>query len=241
MQQTNKTAFREGMRDSIPIALGYFAVSFSLGIIAVNAGLTAGQGFWTSFFCMASAGEYIGFTLIAAQATYTEMALMTLIANARYLLMSAAWSQRISSKTSLVHRFVMALDLTDELFAIAIARKGYLNPWYSYGAAIMPALFWAGGTALGCIAGDILPKNIVSALSVALYGMFLAIIIPPAKKDRVILWLVLAGFAFSWLANYLPYVSDFSSGTRIIILTIAISSVAAVLFPHKPTEEEDEA
>lgn len=239
MLQTNKTAFREGMRDSIPIALGYLAVSFSLGIIAVNAGLTAGQGFWTSFFCMASAGEYIGFSLIAAQATYTEVALMTFIANARYLLMSAAWSQRISAKTPVIHRFVMALDLTDELFAIAIARKGYLNPWYSYGAAILPAIFWASGTAFGCIAGDILPKNIVSALSVALYGMFIAIIIPPAKENKVLFWLVSISFAMSLAANYLPYVSDLSGGTRIIILTVIISSVAALLFPHKTTEEEE--
>ncbi len=240
MQETTKTVMREGMRDSIPIALGYLAVSFSLGIIAANAGLTAGQGFWTSFFCMASAGEYIGFTLIAAQSAYTEVALMTLIANARYLLMSAAWSQRISSKTSVLHRLIMALDLTDELFAIAIARKGHLNPWYSYGAAVLPVLFWAGGTALGCIAGDILPRNVVSALSVALYGMFIAIIIPPAKNDKVILWLVVSSFVMSLAAKYLPLVNELSNGTRIILLTIIISSAAALLHPHK-TETEEEA
>lgn len=230
---------REGMRDSIPIALGYLAVSFSLGIIAANAGLTSGQSFWTSFFCMASAGEYIGFSLIAVEATYAEVALMTLIANARYMLMSVAWSQRTSSKTSLLHRAIMALDLTDELFAIAIARKGKLNPWYSYGAAIFPVLCWAGGTALGCIAGDVLPKNIVSALSVALYGMFIAIIIPPAKEDRVILWLVVGSFAMSFAAKYLPYVCEISNGTRIILLTIIISSVAAIVRPQKGEKEEE--
>lgn len=237
MQQTTKTAIREGVRDSIPIALGYLAVSFSLGIIAANAGLTAGQGFWASFFCMASAGEYVGFSLIAAQATYAEVVLMTFIANARYLLMSAAWSQRISAHTSILHRMVMALDLTDELFAIAIARKGNLNPWYSYGAAVLPVLFWAGGTACGCIAGDVLPKNIVSALSVALYGMFIAIIIPPAKENRVIMWVVACSFMMSLAARYLPFISEMSNGTRIIALTIIISSIAAILCPHKQEEE----
>lgn len=240
MRQETRIYMREGMRDSIPIALGYLAVSFSLGIIAANAGLTAGQGFVTSMFCMASAGEYIGFTLIASQATYAEVALMTLIANARYMLMSAAWSQRMSEKTSLLHRMLMALDLTDELFAIAIARKGHLKPWYSYGAAIVPVLAWAGGTALGCIAGDVLPRNVVSALSVALYGMFIAIIIPPAKGDRVIMWLVTAGFAMSLGAKYMPLTSELSNGTRIIIVTVIISAAAAIICPRK-AEEEDEA
>lgn len=227
-------AFREGMRDSIPIALCYLAVSFSIGIIAANGGVTALQGFWTSFFCMASAGEYIGFTLIAAQVTYTEVALMTLIANARYLLMSAAWSQRMRADLSVGHRMLMALDLTDELFAIAIARKGYLCPFYSYGAALFPVICWASGTALGCIAGDILPARIVSALSVSLYGMFIAIIIPPAKDNRIVAGIIVACFILSAAATYLPLLSSLSSGTRIILLTVIISAAAALLFPRKP-------
>lgn len=228
------------MRDSIPIALCYLAVSFSIGIIAANGGVTALQGFWTSFFCMASAGEYIGFTLIAAQATYTEVALMTLIANARYLLMSAAWGQRMSPKLGIGHRLLMALDLTDELFAIAIARKGYLNPVYSYGAAILPVLCWASGTALGCIAGDILPARIVSALSVSLYGMFIAIIIPPAKENRIVAWIIGVCFVLSTAATYLPVISDIPSGTRIILLTVIISAIAAILFPHKPETDDEQ-
>ena len=136
-------AFREGFRDGIPIGLGYLAVSFSLGISAKQAGLTPLQGFVTSFLENASAGEYIAFTLIGAGATYIELCLMTIIANARYLLMSCAMSQRFSPDTPMIHRFLVAFDLTDELFGIAIGRPGYLNPYYSYGAFLVALPGWS--------------------------------------------------------------------------------------------------
>ena len=142
-------AFREGFRDGIPIGLGYLAVSFSLGISAKQAGLTPLQGFVTSFLENASAGEYIAFTLIGAGATYIELCLMTIIANARYLLMSCAMSQRFSPDTPMIHRFFVAFDLTDELFGIAIGRPGYLNPYYSYGAFLVALPGWSIGTAAG--------------------------------------------------------------------------------------------
>ena len=173
-----------GIRDGIPIGLGYFAVSFSLGIAARKAGLSPFQGFLASLFNNASAGEYAAFTLIAAQATYLEVAIITLIANARYLLMSCALAQKFSPSTPFFHRLIIAYDVTDELFGITIARPGILNPYYTYGAILLAAPAWAGGTACGIIAGNALPLRAVSALSVALYGMFLAIIIPPARKDR---------------------------------------------------------
>ena len=233
-----RPAFLRGMKDGIPIGLGYLAVSFSLGIAAKNAGLTPFQGLLASLLCNASAGEYVGFTLIAASATYLEIALATLVANARYLLMSCAMSQRIAPGTPLHHRLLMAVHVTDELFGIAIARPGYLNPYYSYGAVSVAAPMWAVGTALGVIAGNLLPLRLVSAFSVALYGMFLAVIIPPARQNRVILCLVLIGFAASFAAGYIPGLNMLAEGTRTIILTVVISAAAAILFPYKPLEED---
>ena len=236
MNSHNKV-LREGIRDGIPIGLGYLAVSFSLGVAARNAGLSAFQGFLVSLLNNASAGEYAGFTVIAANGAYFEIFLMTLIANARYLLMSCALSQKFSPDTPLIHRIFVGYDVTDEIFGITIARPGMLDPFYSYGAILIAAPAWAGGTALGVIAGNLLPTRAVSALSVALFGMFLAVIIPPAKKNRVIALFVLISFAASFAATYLPLISQLSGGTRTIILTVLISAIAAILFPVN--EEED--
>ena len=229
----------EGMRDGFPIALGYFAVSFSLGIAARNAGLTPMQGFWASLLNNASAGEYAAFTLIAAKATYWEVAVITLIANARYLLMSCALAQRFAPETPFFHRLIVGYDVTDEIFGITIARPGYLNPYYTYGAILLAAPAWATGTALGIMAGNALPLRIVSALSVALYGMFLAIIIPPARKNRIVAGLVALSFALSFACEYLPGVASLSSGTRTILLTVLISGAAAVLFPVKQEADNE--
>ena len=177
-----RRVFLAGVRDGVPIGLGYLAVAFSLGIAARNAGLNAFQGFLISLLNNASAGEYAAFTVIAADSGFLEMALITLITNARYLLMSCSLSQKFSPDTPLYHRLLVGYDVTDELFGIAIARPGYLDPFYSYGAFLPAIPGWAIGTALGVTAGSILPARLVSALSVALFGMFLAIIIPPSKK-----------------------------------------------------------
>ena len=233
----NKKVILQGFRDGIPIGLGYFAVAFSLGIAAKNAGLTPFQAFLTSALCHASAGEYAGFTVIAAAASFLEMATITLIANARYLLMSCAMSQRIDPKMPFLHRLVMSFYITDELFGISIARPGYLNPWYTYGAVLFASPCWAVGTALGAIAGNLLPLRFVSAFSVALYGMFLAIFIPPARKDRVILGIVALCFLLSGAASYLPITAALSEGTRTILLTLLISAGAALLFPRKQSQE----
>ena len=234
----NKKIFIKGMHDGVPIALGYLAVSFSLGIAAKNAGMTPFQGFLASALCNASAGEYAGFVTIAALASFAEIAIITLIANARYMLMSCAMSQRISPDTSIIHRILMGFYLTDELFAIAIARPGYLNPYYTYGAVSIAGPCWAVGTALGAMAGNLLPGNITSALSVSLYGMFLAIIIPPSRKSKIIAGIVAVSFVASFAAAYIPLISALSDGTKTIILTIDISVLAAVLFPVGTNKEE---
>lgn len=235
----NKSAFRIGLKNGIPIGLGYLAVSFSLGIAAKTAGLTPLQGFVVSLLCMASAGEYVGFLSIAAGAAYIEIAIATLVANARYLLMSTAMSQRMKPELSVKHRLLMAFGITDELFGIAIARPGYLNPYYSYGAFFTSSIPWALGTSLGIIAGNMLPMRLVSAFSVALYGMFLAVIIPPARKDKIIAGLVVLSFAASYTSTYLPFLKDMTDGTRTIILTVVISAIAAIAFPKKMDANKD--
>lgn len=231
MTTENKICFRHGMRDGSPIALGYFAVAFTLGIAARNAGLSAIQALIASALNNASAGEYAGFALIAAGSSYVEMAVMTLVVNARYLLMSCALSQKLKPDTPLRHRMLIAYDVTDEIFGICVAQPGCLNPWYAYGAIVVAIPGWALGTFFGVIMGNVLPTRVVSALSVGLYGMFLAIIIPPARRNRVIAGVVALGFAASFLVNRLPLFSGVSTGIKTIALTVLIALLAAVLFP----------
>ena len=225
-----------GLRDGIPIAMGYFAVAFSLGIIAKKAGLTASLGFVSSFFTRASAGEYGVYTLVALNAAYVEVVAMSLVANLRYMLMSAALSQKIAPDTPWYHRVLMACCITDEVFGISINHEGYTPPAYTYSAALVSTLCWASGCAAGIIAGGLLPSSMVSALSVALYGMFIAIIMPPSRTDRNVLYAVAASFTLSGLCAVTPVVSGWSTGTRTIVLTVVISSVAAWLKPIKDTD-----
>ena len=225
-----------GARDGLPIGLGYFAVAFSLGITAKTAGLSAFQGFIASLLNHASAGEYALFSLIAAGAAYWEVAVVICITNARYLLMSAALSQKFSPDTPFFHRPLVGFGITDEIFGLGVARPGWLSPVYLYSAFLVADLFWASGTATGITAGNVLPANVVSALSVAIYGMFLAIIIPPARKDKVVLALVLVSFAASFAFSVLPVVRELSAGMQTIVLTVAISAAAALLFPVKAEE-----
>lgn len=223
-----------GMRDGFPIGLGYFAVAFSLGIVAKKAGLTASEGFACSLLTRASAGEYGAYSQIAIGAAYAEVALMCLVTNLRYLLMGASLTQKFSPKTPQWKRILTACCITDEVFGISIAYKGYLAPSYTYGAMFLSGIMWAAGTTSGIIAGGALPVNIVSALSVALYGMFIAIVIPPSKKNKALLAAVSACFMLSWLCSVVPCLSKVNSGMRTILLTIAVSAVAAWLKPISP-------
>ena len=234
--ERNRTAFSQGLRDGVPIALGYFAVAFSLGIAARNAGMTPFQGLLASLLCTASAGEHALFTLIGAGATYLEVALVT---NARYFLMSCALSQRIRPDMPDLHRWGVGLAVTDEIFGISIARPGPLEPRYHYGAMAVAVPAWAVGTALGILMGNILPLRVVSALSVALYGMFLAIIIPPARKELSVALCVAAGFLCSWAAGVLPALRDLSPGLRTILLTLGLSTLAALFFPRKEDKDAE--
>ena len=232
----SKDIVKQGFKDGLPICFGYMAVAFSLGIVAANAGLNAWQGFIASLLNNASAGEYAGFTCIAANSSYIAIVVITFITNIRYLLMSCVLSSRCDEKLSVWHRLLLGFYITDELFAIAIARPGKINPYYSYGAIVPSTLGWATGTALGIAAGNILPANIVSALSVALYGMFIWIIFKPAKNDKFILIIVLCSFASSFLFSIWPLVSGISQEIRIILLTVMISAIAALIKPVKEDE-----
>ncbi len=237
MKTDNLTCFKKGMQHGIPISLGYLAVSFTLGIAAKNAGMTAFQATITSMLVNASAGQFAGFTLIAAQAGYLEMAVMILVANARYLLMSCSLSQKLSHKTGLLHRMLIGFDVTDEIFGVSMAFPGKLNPFYTYGVIAVALPGWSLGTCLGVLCGNVLPPSVVSALSVGLYGMFLAIIIPPARKNKIIAGLIVISMLLSFCFAKLPVLSSLSSGIRIIILTVFISGIAALLFPIQ--EESD--
>ncbi|MBR2612988.1 MAG: AzlC family ABC transporter permease [Clostridia bacterium] len=225
------------MKAGIPIAMGYFAVAIALGIAAVRAGVGAFAAAFASLLNNASAGEYIAFTLIAAGASYMELITMEAVANARYLLMSAALSQKLKAGTSTLKRLLLGFTVTDEIFGVSMMQEGYLNPYFTYGAFVVATTGWTGGTLLGALMGDILPASVVTALSVGLYGMFISVFVPEAKKNRIVALLVLVSFVLSAAFEYLPYISTLSSGLRVIILTVVISLGAALLFPIK--EESD--
>lgn len=229
--------FLKGMRDGLPIGLGYFAVSFSIGITAKNIGMTALQGFFLSLLNNASAGEMAGISSIAAKTSLATLAVIMFVTNSRYILMSCALSQKFSPDTPFYHRLLIAFDITDEIFGIGIAYPGYLEPLYMYGAFLTTIPMWAVGTVLGIVVGSILPQIVVNALSVAIYGMFLAIVIPPCRKNKVITGVVICSFVLSYISKYAPLISRVSDSVRVIVLTLLISGFAAVVFPVNEKEE----
>lgn len=229
---TDSNAIKElfrGIKDGIPIALGYLGVAFSLGITAKNAGIPAQLSFFSSFLIRASAGEYGVYTSMAANAAYFEVVAICLIANLRYLLMSTALTQKFAPGMPIWKRIVCAFCVTDEIFGISIAHKSPLPMAYPLGATIIAGSFWGAGMALGITAGTVLPSNILSALSVALYGMFIAVIIPQCRKDKAVAIVVTCSFLLSTLAGKL--LPEISAGSMTIILTIVISSLAAIVKP----------
>jgi predicted branched-subunit amino acid permease len=239
--ESNKTVFLQGMHDGIPIGMGYIAVAFSLGITARDCGFGAFQGFLSGITTYASAGQFIAYTLYAANATLFQLVVVTLITNARYLLMGFALNQRLREGTPLWKRMLCGAAITDEIFGITIARPGYVNPFYSLGALAVAAPMWSCGISLGIVMGNLLPARLVSALSVALFGMFLAVIIPPSRKDKIVGACVAISFAASYAAATLPGIRDLPAGNRTILLTVVISAVAALLFPVKKGEEEGQS
>ncbi len=231
----NRTHFKEGFRDGIPIGLGYFAVSFTFGMMAVAGGMKIGPAVLISATNLTSAGQFAGLDIIFGDGTYWEMALTQLIINLRYSLMSFSLAQKLDDGGNPFHRFAVAFGVTDEIFGISAARPGRLSPYYNYGAMSIAIPGWVLGTLCGAISGNLLPAMIMSALSVAIYGMFLAIIIPPAKSDRTVLAVVLAAMLGSSAFYYVPLLRRVSSGMVIIIVTILVAGVAAYVKPIEDT------
>lgn len=236
-QKTGLDWYKMGMKNGIPIGLGYFAVSFTLGIAAKKAGMSAMQASLMSAVMLASAGQFAGIGMIAAGAGFGEIIVTEIVVNLRYLLMSSALSQKINRELPFYHRLLMAYEVTDEIFGIAMSVEGKLHPAYMYGAVTVAAPGWVLGTFLGSVIGMVLPGRVMSALSVALYGMFLAIVIPPSRKSRMVCAVVILSMFTSTLFSILPVLKEISSGFQIIILTVVLAGLAAFACPIKQEEE----
>ena len=233
-------SFQRGCKDGIPIALGYFAVSFTFGMMAVSGGLRIFDAVLISLTNLTSAGQFAGLGIITAGGSLWEMALTQLIINLRYCLMSFSLSQKLTLEEPHFHRFFVAFGVTDEIFGVSASQEGKISAFYNYGLMAVAIPGWSLGTLLGAVSGSLLPAFLVSALSVAIYGMFLAIVIPPAKKSRGVLFTVLTAMALSTLFDKVPVLSHVSSGFVIIITTLLIASLAALLFPVAEKKEVTE-
>lgn len=225
-----------GMRQGVPVGLGYFVVSFTIGIAARKADLTPVQAAVMSFTNNTSAGQFASFALIASGAPYLEMAISQAVINLRYCLMSCALSQKLDKELPFYHRLFVAFGVTDEIFGLSISQKGKLDPWYTYGVMSVAIPGWSLGTLAGVLSTGVLPQTFLNAMNMALYGMFIAIFMPAAREDKKLLPIIAAAMALSALVHMAPLFDFISSGMKIIVLTLAISGAAAVLMPV-PEEE----
>ena len=222
-----------GVRRGVPVGMGYFSVSFGFGALAAAQGIRALDATLISLTNLTSAGQFAGLTLILASAGLWEMILTQLVINSRYALMSLALSQRMGQRIGLLPRFLIAFFNTDEIFALAMSRQEALTAPYLLGLGTLPILGWTGGTLLGALAGSVLPQNIRTALGVMLYGMFVAIVVPPAKKERPVLFCVLLALVCSSLLDWVPCLRNISAGVAIVIATVMAAAATALLFPIK--------
>ncbi len=241
MKKPKKNDYTEGLLDGIPIGLGYLAVAFGFGIAAVGGGLPILGAVLTSLTNLTSAGQVAGLAIILSQGSLLEMALTQFVINIRYFLMSLSLSQRLSPRFPLHHRLLAAFGITDEVFGVASTRKVLLTPRYLYGLFALPILGWTLGTLLGAVAGNILPPALKDALGIAIYGMFVAVVVPPARESRGILLGVLLAIALSCLFAYLPLFSFLTSGFSIILSAGLAAAVIAYFFPRKQEEEGEDA
>lgn len=228
---------QRGIRDGIPIAVGYFSVSFTFGMMAVQSGISPFHAVLISLLNLTSAGQFAGLTVIVSNASLMEMALTQLVVNIRYALMSVSLSQKLDDSVKMRSRLLIAYGNTDEIFAMASSKPGTVGAKYLYGLILLPVLGWVGGTLAGAVASTLLPGTVISALGVALYGMFIAIVVPPAKEHKEVRTVVLIALLLSCAFYYLPVLRQVSSGFMIIICTVAAAAVGAVLFPLKEGEE----
>ena len=233
-----KEEFLLGIRDGIPICLGYFSVSMAFGLTSVLSGLPIWAAVLISLTNLTSAGQFAGVNLLLVHGNMIELALTTLIINIRYFLMSLSVSQKVESKMTLKERFAVSFGITDEIFAVSMQRKENLTSSYMAGLIFMPVLGWTGGTLTGAVATSIMPEVLSSAMGIALYGMFLAIIIPPVREHKNVLFAVVLAILASLAFVYLPGLKECTGGWSIIIITLVVSAIAATLFPVKEEETE---
>lgn len=229
--------FRKGLEDGIPIGLGYFAVSMAYGMAAIVQGLTVSEAVAISLTNLTSAGQFAGTSLIAAGATMIEILITLVVINARYFLMSLSLSQRIPPSVPLWKKMIMVFGVTDEIYAVAMGQKGKILPSYYYGLMVLPIIGWVGGTFLGGLASTLLPDDIVNALGIAMYGMFIAIFVPAARKEKPVLVCVLLSAGLSCLFYWAPGLRSLSSGYGIVIVTLLAAGICAWLFPHHDSSE----
>lgn len=229
--------FTKGIRDGIPIALGYFSVSIAFGLMAVEAGCSWVEAMLISLTNLTSAGQFAGVTVLAHMGTYIEMALTQLVINSRYALMGISLSQKVNARFKGLWRVILGFAITDEIFAVAIGQEGEISRRYFAGLAIIPIIGWTSGTIVGAVLGNIMPEIITSALGVALYGMFIAVVVPKARENIHVLAVVIIAVAISVALRYIPVFSGISAGFAIIICAVIASAAGAVFFPVKEDEQ----
>lgn len=234
-----RESFQRGIIDGIPICLGYLSVSFAFGIFAVESGLSVFEALLLSMSCVTSACQLAAVPIIAGLGSMVELAVSQLVINMRYALMSISLSQKLDRDVTLANRFAIAFVNTDEVFAVASSQKGTVSKWYMFGLILTPWLGWSCGTLVGAVAGNILPAIVTSSLGVAIYGMFIAIVMPEAKKSRPTALCVGLAVVLSCLFYYLPGLKEIPSGFTIIVCAVAASAVMAVLAPIEQEVEED--
>lgn len=231
-------SFRKGVRDGVPICLGYISVAFAFGILATSSGLSVLEAVLISALNVTSAGQLAAVPIIAMGGGFFELALTQLIINMRYALMSVSLSQKLSRGVCLADRFAISFVNTDEVFAVASSNVGAVGRRYMYGLILTPFLGWTGGTLLGALAGNILPELVVSALGIALYAMFIAIVVPVARADGKVALCALVAITLSCILYYTPVLRDIPSGFAIIISAVAASLIFAFVAPLPDEDEE---
>ncbi len=233
-----KQEFLQGIKDGLPICLGYFSVSIAFGLMAVMSGMPVWSAVAISLFNLTSAGQFKGLNILIAQGSMVELALTTLIINSRYFLMSLSVSQKVRSDMKMWQRLAVSYGITDEIFAVSMRREKELSGIYMAGLVLTPVLGWTSGTLFGAVAASYMPDALTNAMGIALYGMFIAVIVPPAREQKNILLTVILAIAASLAFSYLPGLKNLSGGWSIIIITLIVSGMAAWLFPIHVADED---
>ena len=234
----NDKPFLRGMKNGMPICLGYISVSFVFGVMCTEFGLPVWAGLLMSMTNLTSAGQFAGLTLIMSGGGLIELAFTTLTINLRYSLMSLSLSQKVDEKMTTLQRALVSFGNTDEIFALCMNEKGPVTLTYMSGMVLVSYIGWQLGTVLGATITSLLPDIVRSAMSMAIYGMFIAIILPPARASRPVLLSVILAAVVSCLFFFTPGLKLLSRGWVIILTTFIVAGFMAWKFPRKEETEE---